>query len=310
MEREVQVDGLERQPATDRLLARLDDEVVAAVKATFDESFTELWNASPPEYHPYLTLGAGVWGRVPGVIERTGLTPDEPPPEIHAMARGPIAAGGDYFSADLVIEGLERAGGDPGALRRALDFGCSSGRTVRTLAAAYPEVAWHGVDPNREAIGWASEHLPGAHFAVSDSDPPLPFADAFFDLVYAISIWSHFGEDSARAWLAEMHRVVAPGGHLVLTVHGAHAVAYYGTRGERPAEQLNDVGRALERRGFWYRAEFGEAGDFGVVHPQWGTAFMSGEWLLRAATPAWHVCSYAVGRNAGNQDVVVLRRAR
>ena len=36
---------------------------------------------------------------------------------------------------------------------------------------------------------------------------------------------------------------------------------------------------------------------------------MSPEWLLRAATPAWHVAWYAVGRNQGNQDVAVLRRA-
>ena len=35
---------------------------------------------------------------------------------------------------------------------------------------------------------------------------------------------------------------------------------------------------------------------------------MSAEWLLRAATPAWQVVSYAVGRNDGNQDVAVLRR--
>jgi hypothetical protein len=127
--------------------------------------------------------------------------------------------------------------------------------------------------------------------------------------VYAISIWSHFGESAARAWLAEMHRIIAPGGHLVLTLHGAQSVAYYGVTGQRGGAQLEEIGLALHRRGFWFAPEFGAAGDHGVAHPEWGTAFMSAEWLLREATPAWHVASYVVGRNANNQDVAVLRRA-
>ena len=35
---------------------------------------------------------------------------------------------------------------------------------------------------------------------------------------------------------------------------------------------------------------------------------MSPEWLLRHVTPAWRVADFQVGRNAWNQDVVVLVR--
>ena len=214
------------QPWPQRLLDRLRPEDVEAVEASLDAEAAGLWAQAAPAHRGYLTLAYGVHFRVPGVLERTGLTTDAPPPEVHAMGRGPLAAGGDYYTADLVAEALLRAGADIGAVRRGLDFGCSSGRVLRPLVVAYPDVEWHGVDPNAEAVAWAAEHVPGAAFAPSASDPPLDFPDAHFDLVYAISIWSHFGERSARLWLDEMRRLVAPGGHLVLTVHSAQSIAH------------------------------------------------------------------------------------
>jgi methylase of polypeptide subunit release factors len=47
-----------------------------------------------------------------------------------------------------------------------LDFGCSSGRLVLVLAAAYPRCGWHGCDPNGPAIEWAR----GAYPRVNDLD--------------------------------------------------------------------------------------------------------------------------------------------
>jgi SAM-dependent methyltransferase len=296
------------QPVTRRLYDRLRPEDVAAVESALENGPLEAWEATPEPYRIPLVLCFGVWFHVPGVLERTGLVPAEPPPEVHAMARGPLAAGGDLYSADLVVDALVRAGRPIASVRRALDLGCSSGRTVRVLAAAYPETQWHAVDPNGPAIAWASRYVPGVSFSRSASEPPLPFPDGHFDLVFAISIWSHFSETAALQWLEEMHRVLELGGHLVLTVHGAQSVAYYAARGERPPEQADEIVEALQRRGFWFAQEFGEEGDHGVAHPGWGTAFMSAEWLLRHATPHWHVASYEVGRNADNQDVAVLRR--
>ena len=103
---------------------------------------------------------------------------------------------------------------------RGLDFGCSSGRVVRMLAAALPDVAWSGCDPNAGAVDWASEHLHGIEFFVSPQAPPLELGDGALDLVYAISIWSHFDADAGLRWFDEMHRLLRPGGLLVVTTHG------------------------------------------------------------------------------------------
>jgi SAM-dependent methyltransferase len=224
------------------------------------------------------------------------------------MARGPLAAGGGYYEADLIVDALDHVGGSLADVERALDFGCSSGRVVRVLAAAHPEIEWHGVDPNERAIEWARAHLAGVRFAASPIDPPLPFPDRHFDLVYAISIWSHFGEEAALRWLEEMRRVIVPGGHLIFTTHSLQSLAFYGAQGLRTPRQLEQIRQALYRSGFWFAPEFGEEGDFGVKHPEWGTSFISPEWLARQLTPQWRLEHYAVGRNAGNQDVVLLSR--
>jgi SAM-dependent methyltransferase len=296
------------RPVTRALLARLSPADLDTVTAHLDAGQAALLEQADDGTREHLRLALGVWHRVPAVLAKTGLSPDEPGPEIHAMARGPLAAGGDLYSADMVVEAVEAAGGDMRDVGAALDFGCSSGRALRPLAATWPDVRWHGVDPNAPAIAWAGEHIPGVSFGVSPTDPPLDLAPGSLDLVYAISIWSHFGEDAARRWLAEMHRVLSPGGLLVATVHGMQSVAYYAATGQRPARQLEQIRRALYRRGFWFAPEFGSAGDHGVRHDEWGNAFMTPEWLLRAIDGAWDLAHYGVGRNAGNQDVAVLRR--
>jgi SAM-dependent methyltransferase len=296
------------RPVTRALLGRLAPEDIDAIDALLDDEQAAVVAEADAATRDHLRLVLGVWHRVPAVLEKTGLVPDEPGPEIHAMARGPLAAGGDLYSADMIVEAVTAAGGDMRAVGAALDFGCSSGRALRPLVATHPGIRWHGVDPNGPAIEWAREHIPGVEFSVSPTDPPLALGDGSLDLVYAISIWSHFGEDAARSWLAEMRRLLAPGGLLVATVHGMQSVAYDAALGLRPARQLEQIRRALYRRGFWFAPEFGAAGDHGVVHEEWGNAYMTTEWLLRAIDGAWDLAHFAVGRNAGNQDVVVLRR--
>jgi SAM-dependent methyltransferase len=221
------------------------------------------------------------------------------------MGSGASATGGSYYHADLVAEAVERAGL---SLERArtLDFGCSSGRVVRVLRAAYPDADLHGCDPIGEAIAWAAENVPGVAFLHQDPDPPLPYPDDRFDVVFAISIWSHFGREAGPAWLAEMARVVRPGGLLVMTTQGWFTLARAAAERSWGPAHLGMVARDLVSSGFHFFPCFGPGGDYGVVG-DWGMAYLTLEWLLEHA-PGWSIVGYAQGRNEGNQDVVVLRR--
>jgi len=303
--------GVHATGVSQALYERLDADDVSEVERLISES-PELKSCYAPVSDPgvrrHLLLAFGVSLSVPAVLAKTGLSDAQPPEAIHAMARGPISAAGGLYEADLLSDALASIGVDLADRREALDFGCSSGRVVRALAAAYPLVHWHGCDPNASAIAWAGENLPGIDFFVNDDVPPLPLTDGSLDLVYAVSIWSHFAPELGLRWFEEMRRVLVPGGHLVCTTHGLASVAFYATSELRTPEQAEEIVGALYDRGWWYAAEFGEEGDWGVVNPAWGTTFFSPEWLLANLCPRWRVLEFAPGRNQGNQDVYVLQR--
>lgn len=263
---------------------------------------------SDPAIRQWLVLTYGVWLKLPSVIERTGLPPDQPPDDVHAMARGPLAAAGGLESADMIVDAITSVGAGLEDAADVLDFGCSSGRVVRVLAAAFPQIRWRGCDPNEPAIAWAGQHLKPIEFFVSPQAPPLPIAQGGVGLVYAISVWSHFAPELALRWFDEMHRVIRPGGLLIITTHGFQSVSYYAQKALRSSAQSSEILESLYRSGFWYDATFGQAGDFGVVNPDWGTAFLSPEWLLTKLCPRWRVLEFAPGRNQRNQDLYVLQR--
>jgi SAM-dependent methyltransferase len=314
LSREVPVGELAscEHPVTHLLYERLSQDDIAAARRLMDGSadFPEAYkNTTDPVLDQMLVLHSGIWHGLDAVAEKTGLGAERPPEDVHAMARGPIAAAGGLYEADLVADALLSAGVDIAASGGGLDFGCSSARVVRALAAAYPEGRWLGCDPNTRAIAWAQQHLPGIEFFVSGDAPPLPLEGGSLGLVFAVSIWSHFEPQLGLRWFEEMRRVLAPGGHLVMTTHGLTSVAFYAGNGLRTAEQCEEIADSLYRRGWWYAPEFGAHGDWGVVNPDWGTTFLTPEWVLAELCPAWRIAEFAAGRNAGNQDVYVLQRA-
>ena len=302
--------AIDTQSVTRLLYERLTEEDVAEVirAAAARPELAQLPSAEADlDTRRWLVLSYGLWLRLPSVIERTRLPADQPPAEIHAMARGPLAAAGGLYEADMVVNAMRSCGADVTDAGRGLDFGCSSGRVVRVMAAAYPELPWRACDPNEPAIEWAGEHLPEIDFFVNPQQPPLPIAEGELGLVYAISIWSHFAPDLGLRWFDEVHRVIRPGGHLIFTTHGMQSIAYHAEKGRHP-EQCREIIDAVYRSGCWYAAEFGQLGDAGVVNPEWGTAFISAEWLLAKLCPRWRVLEFAPGRNQLNQDLYVLQR--
>lgn len=303
--------SVEDNPATSTLFARLLSADIGEIEARIAEdaeALSHLQAAQTADARRFLLLCYGLWFGIESAAARTGLSPVQPPEDVHAMARGPLAAAGGLYEADMVASALASAGVDVANIGRALDFGCSSARVVRVLQAAYPQVSWLGCDPNRPAIEWAQQNLSEIDFFASGDEPPLQLEDCSLDAAYAISIWSHFAPELGLRWFEEMHRLLRPGGHLVLTTHGWTSVSFYAAHGLRTPEQSLEIARDLYRQGWWYYPEFGDEGDWGVVNPDWGTAFLSPEWMLAELCPAWEVVEFAAGRNQSNQDVFVLRR--
>lgn len=139
---------------------------------------------------------------------------------------------------------LHRAGKEFGDFERVLDFGCGSGRVGRffkSRGAERPEI--HGCDIDAAAIQWCQESLRDVGtFQVSPAMPPAPYAADSFDLIFVYSVFTHLPEEMQDAWLADLRRMLRPGGLLLATIHGSDF--------ERLVPESEKAG--FRERGFYY----------------------------------------------------------
>lgn len=217
-----------------------------------------------------------------------------PPLEL-AERVGSLAAAEDPWKAyDELGESLRAevlAALGPGwsfAGRRALDFGCGAGRTLRHLLPEAAEGEIWGCDIDAASIGWLEQALsPPLRVFVNGPEPPLPQPDGYFDAIWAISVFSHLSRSWSR-WLLELHRVLADDGLLLATVIGRDmAEVVTGERWEesrigmnvlKPAAGWDEGGPMVLHSPWWIRAHWGRAFEIlaleerGFSPPRWGSS--------------------------------------
>ena len=160
--------------------------------------------------------------------------------------------------AQNLFLGLSEGGFDPARHGSLLDFGCGCGRILRLAARLDESCELHGCDVDAECIAWCRENLPFARFENLAPRPPAPYPDERFDAAYAFSIFTHLPEQLHRDWLGDLHRILRPGGILVVTTAGRRSVEKF-ISGEvlggldRPTpEQLRADLPRLDGHGFLY----------------------------------------------------------
>jgi SAM-dependent methyltransferase len=97
-----------------------------------------------------------------------------------------------------------------------LDVGCGIGLLERFLAPHFQKLC--GVDIAAAAIHEAKRNLPDVQFLVYDGSA-LPFRDGGFEIAFAVCVLHHVPPAAWERFLAEMFRVVKPGGVVVLFEH-------------------------------------------------------------------------------------------
>jgi ubiquinone/menaquinone biosynthesis C-methylase UbiE len=115
----------------------------------------------------------------------------------------------DVAIRDLLARSLPAVGGTM------LDVGCGDGTLLGDVRRRWPDVALTGLDLQPERIDEARVRVPDATFTVGSADA-LPFEDASFDVVTAITLVSSLPTDRMETDAArEIARVTRPGGWLI-----------------------------------------------------------------------------------------------
>ena len=173
-----------------------------------------------------------------------------------------------------------------------LDFGCGVGRVLRHLPGL-AGARLFGCDYNRKLISWCRANLPFADFSTSEAEARLEYDDSSFDLVYALSVFTHFTEVQHRFWIGELRRSLRPGGYLFLTTHGRH---YEGEIPENLRERFRSGQLVV------YRPDGAGQNLCAAFHPE--------QYVREELARGWELVDFVERGARGNplQDVYLLRK--
>lgn len=182
---------------------------------------------------------------------------------------------------------------------RILDWGCSSGRVIRSFAEYAERLEIWGVDQVEKTIIWNKRHLsPPFHFVTGTALPHLAFEDGYFDVVFGISVFTHISR-LIDSWLMELRRIMKSGGIGVFTIHNEASVQFWRRSGKLP---------------FWIKEPIDldllERSDCTVFHgDDWGHIFtiFHSDWVRRECGRYFDVLDI-VPTFTGSQAAVVVRK--
>jgi SAM-dependent methyltransferase len=207
--------------------------------------------------------------------------------------------GSGYREAWTVLTTVEQYGAPLGAIKSVLEFGCGSGRVIRHFRCV-EGLRLAGTDANSRPIEWDRNNLPGIEFSDNALEPPLAYSDGSFDLIYALSVFTHIPLGWQRAWLDELRRVLRPGGYLLCTVHGDSFIS----------SQLDNQDRAaLARDGkLTLDAENPRASYSSRVLGSWDV-FQTRDQVREVFSAGFELLCYTSHEAAAGQDTLVLRKS-
>ena len=159
-------------------------------------------------------------------------------PMVPSRARSAFVGDGDFAGmGQRFLDHFVTLGGLTPA-HRVLDVGCGIGRMALPLTDFLsPQGEYWGFDPVASGIDWCEEHVaqrfPNFHFYVADvwsksynrgggtrsSEYVFPHAEGSFEFVFAISVFTHMVPADVENYLANIARVLAPGGTSFTTYY-------------------------------------------------------------------------------------------
>lgn len=127
----------------------------------------------------------------------------------------------DYKIKDLADEYL-RYGTKASDVPAVLDFGAGIGTSVPFVQKYLPGARLTCLDVSTKSIEVGQCRFHGEAQFVPFDGTKIPFPDASFDIVFAACVFHHIDHDEHVPLLAELRRVLSPGGMLFVFEHNPY----------------------------------------------------------------------------------------
>jgi ubiquinone/menaquinone biosynthesis C-methylase UbiE len=144
---------------------------------------------------------------------------------------------------------VELAAIEPG--HRVLEIGCGPGGLVLRAQRMHPDAEIVGLDPDPLALAKARRKAERAGRPVrfdQGKAGELPYPDESFDRVLSSFMFHHLDDAEKRRALAEVRRVLRPGGQLHLVDVAGHHRGTIGHRMQRDERLRDNVGDGIPDR--------------------------------------------------------------
>ncbi len=104
-----------------------------------------------------------------------------------------------------------------------LEFASGYGMVTRHIRNVMPRCSTTSCDIHPQAVQFIREKL-ATEAVLSASKPEDIFLDKTFDVVFALSFFSHMPKDTFSRWLEQLASFVKPEGYLIFTTHGLRSL--------------------------------------------------------------------------------------
>jgi len=102
-----------------------------------------------------------------------------------------------------------------------LDWGCGVSRVVMHIdKLTDARTSVYACDINKKMIEFNEKNFKNISYTIVPDQPPIAYEDGNFDLIYALSIFTHIMSSKQEIWIREMHRMLSGDGIFLFTTQG------------------------------------------------------------------------------------------
>jgi len=175
-----------------------------------------------------------------------------------------------------------------------LEFASGYGAVTRHFKNKLPKANVISCDIHHEAVSFTQNEL-GVEAELSESVPEELKLSKSFDVVFALSFFSHMPKSTWGRWLASLAAQVRKGGYLIFTTHGEKSLVNFGNP-------------KVDKEGFWFKRT-SEQKDLDTE--EYGMTVSLPRYVTNVigAFPELSLVYFEEGFWWGHQDVYIVRKS-